>query len=266
MNNYFTRAAVRAIAYALFAQMIHADELSTYRGRVEYVSRGRCDCFYLTLHEKHRWGWRGAEPREDEEHPLGWDWRDDSKKEIVASPYWLPERIMTHRAIRLERNAVAKPLDKYRRAAPPILGSLLSVLELQGMKALPESDLALFLTGADKLRIRMLWPIPKSNLVWGLGNKFSRRVLNSIIGPSGDDGTLYLRIYDAKSRDRLLEIDGAFQHFHVSGIERLATWVDNRYLILPATLHEEIIYVCDLESKRQDEVPVHNPVRRRVFR
>jgi hypothetical protein len=88
------------------------------------------------------------------------------------------------------------------------------------------------------------------------------------LSPTGNNGKHRVVVYDARKREALLDIDGVHRHFNSYGLFQMTMLLDHRYLIFPANLEQEMIYVCDLQSRRQVEAPSTKPAkpRRRIFR
>jgi hypothetical protein len=96
-----------------------------------------------------------------------------------------------------------------------------------------------------------IWPT-ESKWVWGHTwiHRPDRRPMLDITGAAPSyNGQHFLVVYNRATREKVLDIEGVYRNF--SNFTNVAAWLDDRYLILPATLRQEIVYVCDLESKRQ---------------
>jgi hypothetical protein len=162
----------------------------------------------------------------------------------------LPLTAVPYRSIRLERGAAPTVQPAFQPPPHPRYQSLLNIedLVMTSGKRLPASDFGRYVTGPGKKRIQTLWSIGSTDLLWGEGYTTRRSIF-----PSLDSGRKHMSVYDAKSRALILDVDVVFQHFAYHLLDGLSYLLDSRYLILPATLHQEIIYVCDLQTSRQDE-------------
>ena len=237
-------------------------ELRKYRGRIEYTSEGSCDCFYLTLHEKKGWGVRSGEAKPYEAESIGKLWLPGSnpRELLVWIGFWRAGE-SPQRAIRLVRGAESRPVTlqnlpdprtnrsdypwptaifNYKFNAPP------------QVIVVPEAEARLFPQYAEADGEMLLQTVDKQSTWWTRvrPNAGPLRDALALWGPS-DNGDIAIAVYDFATRTPLVKVRGVHRKFAESAFKQNALWLDSRYLILPATLRQEIIYVCDIESKRQ---------------
>ena len=240
---------MKTLLLILASAALLADELRTYTGRIDYTSRGKCDCFYLTLSEKRGWGKMTKDPQPHDGERLIFDWLGDKDQDLVVRPAYGPDGWWPERSVRLVRGATAKELTSFKRPERPNVSSVINLEEFYHLPELPGPEVALFRLD-PKTRISTLWPFSDDRFAWGFSVKPHLKLADRFIEKPSNDGEFLIAVYDVKTREPLIRIDATYRHFSHGGFMKLATWVDGRYLILPATLRQEIVYVCDLESKR----------------
>jgi hypothetical protein len=237
-------------------------ELRKYRGRIEYTSEGTCDCFYLTLHEKKGWGVKResgeAKPHEGAGLSLSW-LPGPEPRELIVSPSFGSKGVRPMRAIRLARGAESRHIQLPKFPVSPVDSSVLFLvrqhLEHMGVPV-PAEEAASFPKDqerslAETYRSRLLHTSDKRIAFWS-HVKPRPGLFDGIPAGGGgsDNGEIIVAAYDSSTRTTLVKVRGTYRKFSDGTFTDNARWLDNRYLILPATLRQEIIYVCDIESKR----------------
>lgn len=237
--------------------------LHQYRGRIEYTSEGTCDCFYLLLHEKRGWGvaTESGEAKPHEGAYLSLSWLPGPEpRDLLVSPSLGSKGVRPIRAIRLARGAASRQIElpklPDRRVYsslnylnhPPYGDAIVRVSAEEGASFPKDEDRSL----AETYGPRLLLTSDKRTAFWS-HVKPRPGWFDEIPGGGGasDNGEIIVAAYDSSTRTTLVKVRGTYRKFSYGTFNKNALWLDNRYLVLPATLRHEIIYVCDIESKRE---------------
>ena len=242
---------MKTLLLILSSAALLADDLRTYSGRVEYTSQGTCDCFYLTLSEKRGWGKMTKDPQPHDGERLAVDWLGDKDQDLVVRPAYGPDGWWPQQAIKLARGAKPRAIASFKWRDRPHFQTLITLYEFRHRPQVPPDEVALVHQNQAR-PIPILWHLPGGNAAWGYVSKPQFRGLGRFVDPSGgapsNAGKYFISVFDMKTHEPVLQIEATYRRF--GGLFEFATLLDGRYLILPATLRQEIVYVCDLESKR----------------
>jgi hypothetical protein len=227
-------------------------ELKKYRSRVEYTNQGSCDCFYVKLAERE---WDGiAKPLRRSYVFSELAFRMLPEGEVLVSPNLNLRRIKDapQRILPLVADVKAKPpdakVDWTIRRDPPRIGRF-DLESFRGGKEIPKNQ-------HKRTENVPLWGLAHSpgngGWYWGIGYKGGPRFFDPSGGGSSPNAKLYAVVYNPADWALRLRVEGKYRKYAWSRLLDQIVWLDDRYLIFPATRQQEIVYICDLATERRN--------------